>query len=145
MRIVDFLKNLLSVILDGSFERIKIISAMNQNFNESFISGGLDRLCRVSISSGDPQFRHSMSAIWFRSGFKISVENDYGMRDHEIFEISEYILNNRAFLRQMMALGFDTLIIQGKLTGRGKMFCMHKYSDLGNFMLKEKGTGNENF
>lgn len=136
MKIVEFLKSLINMLMDGSLERIRIISAMNQNFHESYISGGLDRHCRVTISAGDQEFRHSMSAIWLRSGFRITIENDYGMSDNEIFEISEYILNNNAFVRQLMVLGFDTLIIQGKLTKRGKMFCMHKYSSLDNYMLK---------
>lgn len=124
--------------MDGSLERVKIISALNQNFKESFISGGLDRLCKVSISTGDPEFRHELSSIWLRSGFKITIENDLGMTDFEIFEISEYVVNNKSFLRQLMALGFDTLIVQGKLTKRGKMFCMHKYADLKGFMLKDQ-------
>lgn len=81
MKLIDFIKNLINVIMDGSL----IITAMNQNFKDSFISGGLDRMCRVSISSGDPDFAHEMSSIWLRSGFRITIENDYGMSDSDIF------------------------------------------------------------
>ena len=135
MKIIDFLKNIINVIMDGSFERVRIVTALNQNFHESFISGGLDRHCRVVISAGEPEFKHSLSAIWLRSGFRISVDYDYGMTDPEIFEISDYILENKTFLRQLMALGFDTLIVQGKLTKRGRSFCLHKYSNLQDYML----------
>ena len=57
------------------------------------------------------------------------------MIDSEIFDISDYILKNKAFLRQLMALGFDTLIIQGKMTRRGKMFCMKNYAELQGYTL----------
>lgn len=136
MKIIDFLKNLINIILDGSIERVRIVSAMNDNFRETFYSGGIDRLCKVSISTGDPQFAHEMSSIWLRSGFRISVENDYGMSDSEIFEISDYVLHNKAFIRQLMSLGFDTLIVQGKLTKRGKMFCIKSYADLKGYSIE---------
>lgn len=135
MKIIDILKNIINIILDGSFEKVRIIQAMNENFKESFYSGGLDRMCRVSISAGDPEFSHEMSIMWLRSGFKITIENDYGMNDSDVFEIADYILTNKAFLRQLMSLGFDTLIVQGKLTKRGKMFCMKNYSDLQGYAL----------
>ncbi len=137
MKLIEFFKNLINALLDGSFERMKIINAMNENFKESFFAGGLDRLCRVTVSMGDPDFSHEMSYSWLRSGFKISVENDLGMKDSEIFEISDYVLRNRAFLRQLMSMGFDTLIIQGKKTGRGKLFCMKNYAELQGYSLEK--------
>lgn len=138
MKLLDFIKNLINVIMDGSFERVRIITAMNQNFKESFISGGLDRMCRVSISSGDPDFAHEMSSIWLRSGFRITIENDYGMSDSDIFEISDYVLQNKAFLRQLMSIGFDTLIVQGAMTRRGKMFCLKAYANLKGYSIDKE-------
>ena len=137
MRIWELIKNIINTIMDGSIERVRIIKAMNDNFQESYYSGGIDRLCKVSISSGDPDFSHEMSSIWLRSGFRISIENDLGLADSEVFEISDYILQNKAFIRQLMALGFDTLIVQGKITKRGKMFCIKSYSDLHVYMLQK--------
>ena len=135
MKLIEFIKHIINVILDGSFEKMRIIQAMNDNFKDSFYSGGLDRLCKVSISVGDPEFSHEMSVMWLRSGFRITVENDLGMQDCEIFEISDYVLNNKAFLRQLMSIGFDTLIVQGKMTHRGKMFCMKRYAELKGYTL----------
>ena len=76
MGIADFFRNLLNSLMDGSFERVRTINAMNNGFKEVFYSGGLNRLCKVSISSGDPDFTHEMSSMTFRSGFKIGIEND---------------------------------------------------------------------
>lgn len=136
MNLKDFFLNLLNSILDGSFERIKVINAMNQAFKEYFISGDLERCCKVSISQGDPEFRHEMSSLWLRSGFKINIENDANLRDSEIMDISQYVLQNKSFIRQLMAMGFDTLIVQGKTTQRGRKFSLKAYSNLKDYFIK---------
>ena len=95
MNLKEFFQNLINSILDGSFERMRVINAMNQAFKEYFISGDLERCCRVSISQGDQEFKHEMSSFWLRSGFKINIENDLNLRDSEIMEISQLeYLNN---------------------------------------------------
>ncbi|EKU88941.1 hypothetical protein [Bacteroides oleiciplenus] len=136
MKIIDFINNLLNSLLDGSFERMKIISAMNQSFKEYFYSGEINRLCKVSITAGNTEYSHEMSAIFFRSGFKISIENDNGLKDSEVREISQYILSNKAFIRQLMSLGFDTLIITGKTSAKGMQYCLKNYTQIGGFSLE---------
>ncbi len=136
MSIKDFFNNLFNSLLDGSFERIRVINVMNQSFKEFFYSGELNRLCKVSISQGDKDFTHEMSAFWFRSGFKISIENDINLTDTEINEISKYVLTNHSFIRQLMAMGFDTLIIQGANNGKGRKFSLKAYADLKNYYIE---------
>jgi hypothetical protein len=137
MKLVEFIKNILDSILSGSFERLNIINEMNSAFRECFYSGELQRLCKVTISSGESSFRHEMSAIVFRSGFKITIENDNNLRESELVEISKYILSNIAFVRQLMAIGFDTLIIKGKTTLMGKKYSLKEYANLNNYFLKD--------
>ena len=136
MNAFELIKNLINSLLDGSFEKVKIISAMNQAFKEYYYSGDLDRLCKVSISIGNEEFRHEMSAIFFRSGFKITIENDSSLRDSEILDISKYILTNKAFVRQLMSLGFDTLIITGKTTGKSMQFSFKEYAKVSGYSLE---------
>lgn len=135
MNFGEFLNNLVNAILDGSFEMVKLVNQMNAGFKEYFYSGELNRMCRASISLGDPDFRHELSAMWFRSGFKITIENDTNLKDSEVMEISEYVLNNGAFIRQLMAMGFDTLIVQGANNRVGKKFSLKAYSNLKNYFL----------
>ncbi|MBQ8243105.1 MAG: hypothetical protein IJZ40_06505 [Bacteroidaceae bacterium] len=135
MSIKDFFNNLFNSLLDGSFERMRIINIMNQSFREYFYSGELDRLCKVSISQGDRDFAHEMSSLWFRSGFKISIENDANLLDSEIMEISKYVLSNTSFIRQLMAMGFDTLIVAGATGGKGRKFSLKGYANLNNYYL----------
>lgn len=136
MSIVEFLKNMLNSLLDGSFERVKIINEMNKGFKELFYSGAINRLCRVSISAGDPDFSHEMSTMSFRSGFKIGIENDMDLQMSEVMDLSKYILANTAFIRQLMVMGFDTLIIQGLNNGRGRKFSLKAYAKLNNYFIE---------
>ena len=123
MNIKTLISNLINTLLDGSFERVRIISQMNTAFKEYFTTGEFNRLCKVSISQGNSAFAHEMSSLWIRSGFKITVENDSNLRESEVNEIAAYITDNIAFVRQLMAMGFDTLTIKGKDYRNYKEFC----------------------
>lgn len=135
MKIVEFFKNLLNSLLDGSFERVKIINGMNDAFKEYYYTGEINRYCRVSITSGVESYRHEMSAMFFRSGFKISIENDSDLRESEMRDISQYILTNTPFIRQLMSLGFDTLFIAGKTSGKSISYSLKEYGQLSDFFL----------
>ena len=69
MNIKTLLSNLINSLLDGSFERVRIISQMNSAFKECFTTREFNRLCQVSISQGNSAFAHEMSSLWIRSGF----------------------------------------------------------------------------
>lgn len=136
MNIKTLLSNLINTLLDGSFERVRIISQMNAAFKEYFTTGEFNRLCRVSISQGNSSFAHEMSSLWIRSGFKITVDNDTALRESEINELAAYITDNAAFVRQLMAMGFDTLVIKGKTTGMTKSFALKKFANLNQYYIK---------
>jgi hypothetical protein len=114
---------------------MRVINAMNQSFRECFYSEEFNRLCRASISQGEQRFAHEMSAFWFRSGFKISIENDNGLGESEMKEIADNVLCNTSFVRQLMALGFDTLVIQGKTNEKTCKFSLKKYANLNNYYI----------
>lgn len=136
MNIKTLLSNLINTLLDGSFERVRIISQMNAAFKEYFTTGEFNRLCRVSISQGNSSFAHEMSSLWIRSGFKITVENDTALRESEMNELATYIIDNAAFVRQLMAMGFDTLVIKGKTTGTTMSFALKKFANLNQYYIK---------
>ena len=135
MNIRAIITNLINSLLDGSFERMRIISQMNAAFKEYFTTGEFKRLCKVSISQGNSAFAHEMSSLWIRSGFKITIENDYSLRESEMEELSSNVTDNAAFVRQLMAIGFDTLIIKGKTTGKTKSFALKRYANLNQYFI----------
>lgn len=139
MSIRSLISNLINSLLDGSFERVRIISQMNAAFKEYFMSGEFGRMCKVSISQGQSEYAHEMSAIWLRSGFKITIENDLSITNHEIEELSSYITSNSAFVRQLMAMGFDTLVIKGKTSGISARYALKRYANLKQYFI---GYGN---
>ena len=95
MNIKTLFINLINSLLDGSFERVRIISQMNTAFKEYFTTGEFNRLCKVSISQGNSTFAHEMSTLWIRSGFKISIENDASLKDSEINELTAYTIGQK--------------------------------------------------
>lgn len=136
MNLKTFFSNLINSLLDGSFERVRIISQMNTAFKEYFTTGELNRLCKVSISQGNSAFAHEMSSLWIRSGFKITIENDVSLRESEINELAAYVTDNAAFVRQLMAMGFDTLTIKGKTGGMTKSFALKRFANLNQYYIK---------
>lgn len=136
MNLKTFFTNLINTLLDGSFERVRIISQMNTAFKEYFTTGEFNRLCKVSISSGNSAFAHEMSSLWIRSGFKITIENDSALRESEINELAAYITDNADFIRQLMAMGFDTLTIKGKTVGLTKSFALKKFANLDQYYIQ---------
>ena len=136
MNIKTLLSNLINSLLDRSFERVRIISEMNSAFKEYFTTGEFNRLCKVSISQGNSAFAHEMSSLWIRSGFKISIENDFALRESEINELAAYVTDNSAFVRQLMAMGFDTLTIKGKTTGKTLSFALKRFANLSQYYIK---------
>lgn len=135
MNIRAIITNIINSLLDGSFERMRIISQMNAAFKEYFTTGEFNRLCKVSISQGNSAFAHEMSSIWIRSGFKITIENDYSLRESEMEELASNVTDNAAFVRQLMAVGFDTLTIKGKTTGKTKSFALKRYANLNQYFI----------
>lgn len=136
MNIKTLISHLINTILDGSFERVKLVSQMNTAFKEYFTTGEFNRLCKVSISQGKSSFAHEMSTLWIRSGFKITVENDSTLHTSEINNLAAYVLENSAFVRQLMAMGFDTLIVKGKMTGKMESFPLKKYANLNQYYIQ---------
>lgn len=135
MSIKTLITNLINALLDGSFELLRIMKQMNAAFEEYFYTGEFNRLCKVSISQGCQSFAHEMSSLWIRSGFKISIENDVSLKVSEINELAGYVTSNSAFVRQLMAMGFDTLVIKGKTTGIGRNFALKNYANLTQYFI----------
>ncbi len=129
------INSIIDVISQGSFERVKVVKEFNLVFSEAYLSGEFDRLCKVSIGIGDLAFRHSMSTFYLRSGFKITIQNDDNLTGRDIQDIAKYILASNSFIRQLMALGFDTLFILGKHNTSGVKLKLSDFGDPNKYLL----------
>jgi len=127
--VTAIINQLIYVVTQGSLERVRLTRELNQTFADAYMSGAFDRMCKASTAMGDSSFRHSMSAMTFRSGFKISILNDDNINGSDVAELAKYILASTPFVRQLMALGFDTLIIIGKHSNYGVRMQLSKFSN----------------
>lgn len=137
-KISTFLNKIVDIITQGNLERVRIISEFNSVFKEAYVQGEIDRLCSVATSMGNPKFSHSLSTIYLRSGFKITIENDEDLSENNFWEIAKYVLDSPPFIRQLMALGYDTLLIVGKRNVSGIQISLKQVVDLQKYMLENK-------
>jgi hypothetical protein len=77
MNIKNFISNLINTLLDGSFERVRIINQMNTAFKEYFTCGEFNRLCRVSISQGCSEYAHEAFKVRLGAVGNVKEINKY--------------------------------------------------------------------
>jgi hypothetical protein len=58
-----------------------------------------------------------------------------GMTLNDFMEISNYVVESAPFVRQLMALGYDTLIIKGKNSYMGLHIPLKEIANLQKYML----------
>ena len=134
--ISNFFNKVVDVLSQGNFERVRVVNEFNQVFREAYLTGEMDRHCSVKTSSGVPEFHHNASYHYLRSGFKITIENDNNLSVEDFIEISKYVLENTYFVRQLMWMGYDTLIIQGRSNMRGIPIPLKDFAELTGHQLR---------
>ncbi len=134
-KITTFLNRIVDTISQGSLERVRILQEFNYVFKEVYMQGDFNRLCTVTTSSGNPNFKHQLSTFYLRSGLKVTIENHNNLTNSDIIEISKYFIESKPFVRQLMALGYDTLIIKGKNNFSGVEIALKQIADLQEYML----------
>ena len=140
-RIGVVIKNITSFLLTGDRNRERVIRELNNGFYESFRQSECDYLCIVDTAVGDRKFKHELSNTVLISGLRITIVNNKNLAKSEIIEYSKCITESKPFVRQLMAMGYDTLIIKPKnnIDGLGINFLQigfNKFADLKNFQLK---------
>jgi len=122
-----FLADFISDVL----ERRELVSRFNESAKHAYYSGNTNRLLKAHTSNGKRLYKHSMSRL--RSGFRIRVLDVDVLKKGDATEIAMVILENGAFTRQLMAIGYDSLEIES-----GYSFYdwqMSEYQDLQKFAL----------
>lgn len=136
-RIATLLNRVVDIVSQGNLQRVLIIKEFNLVFQEAYYSSDIERLCTVTTSAGNPEFRHELSSFYLRSGFKITIENDNNLEEADYVQIASYVIESAPFVRQLMALGYDTLIIKGKNTIMGVQIPLKRIASLHNYMLNK--------
>ena len=106
--------NILDRVLEGNGDRSRIIAVLNDFYQHLYINGYIDRIVKVSITSGRSEYATSNSAMQFRSGIEVKITDPNGIAEDEAYRLVILILV--AFpqiVRILIAMGFDTW--KGKL------------------------------
>lgn len=134
-RITRLINRVVDIVSQGNLQRVRIITEFNHVFKEAYFTSEIDRLCRVTTSPGKPEFRHELSSFYLRSGFKITVENDNSLTENDFMQISSYVIESKSFVRQIMALGYDTLIVKGKNSLIGLQIPLKEIANFHSYMI----------
>ncbi|GAA4932848.1 hypothetical protein GCM10023314_01550 [Algibacter agarivorans] len=134
--IKKIINRVVDVVLQGNLDRVRILGEFNRVFEYAFLTSEINRKCSVTTSPGKPGFGHALSTIYPRSGFKITILNDDYLTDTDLFEISGYVLESPSFVRKLMAVGYDTLIVKGENSTVGLQIPLRKFGNIDDYMIQ---------
>lgn len=106
------LKSICGALLNGSFVKSTFIDEINKQFYDLFISGKLKRLYEAHSTVGRMEDNHDMSSKRL-NGLELKIKNDNGITINEVEEFAQTFLANDELVRQLLSIGYSTLIIKG--------------------------------
>lgn len=106
------LKSICGALLNGSFVKSTFIDEINKQFYDLFISGKLKRLYEAHSTVGRMEDYHDMSSKRL-NGLELKIKNDSGITINEVEEFAQTFLANDELVRQLLTIGYSTLIIKG--------------------------------
>ena len=114
-------------------DRRRILNDFNTASRCAFIEGIAPTLLEARVSSGDSAYRHEYSKF-MSGGFRIKVMSGNQLSKSEMVEIGQVILSNDRLIRQLIALGWDTLEIHGSTGSHGLKWELRKFSKVGGVL-----------
>lgn len=112
-------------------ERRQVLNSFNMTAKHAYYSREATYLAKARTTIGNSAFRHELSKM--RSGFTIKVYGAHGMNKAQATEIAMALLDNGAFMRQLMAIGYDTLEIESEI--QRYQWSISDYHSLSDFTL----------
>ena len=116
-RIVDWFNDL--------SERNRIVRNFNKSARDAFILGAAPTLLEARITKGDSSYKHTFSK--WNSGFRIKAMSGRALSRDEMITIGNVILSNSVLIRQLVALGWDTLEVHDDTGSKGLKWPLRKF------------------
>ncbi len=132
MSVSDSFNNLFKKFSNNSSDRSVLVDKLNELFKYLYTYDHVDLSCKANITSGNEDFKHETSASFSKSGLKITIEKT-SVTDAEVRDVSRFFLSDKQFIKVLMNLGFDTLIIAGKDEKTSVLYCIRDYYNYSNF------------
>lgn len=123
-------------IIIGNNSRQDILNLFNVIFEEAFNIGKLDRLCKIRSCSGNKFFKSSLSTFSFRSGIELKIINDLNLTNYDMHILCSVILGNPYFVRKLISLGYDTLVVTTSTTNITMTINLNDFTNLNSKLIK---------
>ncbi|VDH15618.1 Uncharacterised protein [Algoriella xinjiangensis] len=128
--------NYIDKVITGNNSRKSVIIFFNLLFEEAFNLGKIDRLCKLSSTSGNTLFKTPLSAFTFRSGLELKIINDNNLTSKDVYLMIGIILGNQYFVRKLISLGYDTLVITSNSKIIDLQLDLKNFTTLNNRLIK---------
>ena len=119
-------------------ERNRLVQSFNQSARYAFIRGEAGTLLKASISKGNPEYRHMFSKL-MNTGFRIQALSGRVLSKDEMMDIGESILYNTILVRNLIALGWDTLEVHDDTGCHGCRWRLIDYAQWGGVLHAYNG------
>lgn len=134
MSVSNSFNNLFKKFSNNSSDRSVLVDKLNELFKYLYTYNHVDFSCKANITSGNEDFKHETSAFFSKSGLKITIEKA-SVTDAEVRDVSQFFLSEKQFIKLLMNLGFDTLIVAGKDEKSSVLYCIRDYEKYSSFTL----------
>lgn len=111
-------------------ERNSLVRSFNSAARKAFVLGLAPTMLKASISKGNSEYRHQFSA-WINTGFRIQALSGRSLSKDEMIVIGMVVLHDTALVRQLIALGWDTLEIHDDTGIYGCRWKLIDYANMG--------------
>lgn len=138
-RIATAINRLVDIASTGRVDRTVLLKDLNNAFKDGYINGDLEHFCSITTDNGVPAFKHELSHF-LRSGIKLTINNDRRLAKSEVIEYGKCVTGDVRFIRKLMVLGYDTLVLYPKNhVGDFKylQISLKKFVDLNNYMIEK--------
>ncbi|MCQ2192042.1 MAG: hypothetical protein MJZ23_04155 [Paludibacteraceae bacterium] len=116
-----------------SRDRSRLVRDFNKTARNAFVTGTAPTILEASMVTGNKAYKHEMSA-WMNTGFCIKALSGRTLSRDEMIFIGKIILANKTLVRQLVALGWDTLMVRDNNSHFGCQWKLIEHADMGGFL-----------
>ena len=126
-KVVDFFSK-------DAAERRRFVNEFNASALNNFTTLSVDALFQAEVCEGNVDYRHEYSAPRPVSGFLVKVISGVDVPYEDVLLIGGIILNNKAIVRKMFVLHWDTLYIRDERNGNFGQWRIRDFVDFGGIL-----------
>ena len=132
--IMSWYQKIVGFFSKDAAERRRFINTFNASALYSFTSLSVDALFQAEVCEGNVDYRHEYSAPRSVSGFIVKVISGVDVPYEDVLLIGRIILENKALVRRMFVLHWDTLYIRDERNGRYGQWRIRDFVDFGGIL-----------